>query len=75
MAQLTIEVNAVVTGIRIDVTARRLLCEGVLQNTATGETVRSFREDVTDSLSPAMKANLTALVTRAQTWADNKMVP
>lgn len=74
--QVTLNVNGVLTGIRIaagDVsTPPRLTLEGVQQDVATGQTVAAFSEDVTDLLTPAEKGRLTAIVTRAQAWIDAK---
>jgi len=69
---VTITVQAVVTGIRIDAKAGTLTIDGVQQDVATGATVRSFSEDVTPLLTPAQLAHVTAIVTRAQAWADAK---
>ena len=67
--QITLNVSAVVTGIRISA-AGRITIDGVLQDTTTGATVRSFSEDVTDQLTPTQLAHVTAIVQRAQQWAD-----
>jgi hypothetical protein len=71
--QLTVDVDGIVTGIRIEATTPpRMIVEGVLQDTLTKATVKSFSEDVTDILPPAAKTAVQTLVTRAQAWIDSK---
>lgn len=75
MKTVQIDINGVVTGIRIDAADQanpRLILEGVQQDAATGATVRSFSEDVTSQLNPTQKSRITGIVTQAQAWIDAK---
>ena len=76
MSQITIDVQPVITDIRIDTRTDppRLVFSGVLRDTTTGETIRTFHEDVTGSLTQAHVDRVAALAARAQQWAAAKAV-
>jgi len=73
MAQITLDVEAKVTSIQINTDGPRLVLQGVLRDTVTGDTFRGFSEDVTDVLTPTQMARVVAIATQAQAWADDRL--
>jgi hypothetical protein len=70
--QVSLDVDAKLTGIHISPSdPPRLILMGEWR-LSDGGRVRTFQEDVTDSLSDAQRTTLAALVNRAQTWLANR---
>ena len=70
--QRTIQVEGVVTGIRLDPVAMRVLVDGIVRQVGSNGAMASYTEDVTSLLSPADAAAALALVASAQVWIDSK---
>lgn len=75
MAQITLDVEAVLTGINIDPNGPRLFLRGFLREVGQPDSppIREFYEDVTGLLTAQQLTYIEAIVTRAQAWLASKV--
>lgn len=74
MPQLTMTVTPQLTNVVIDPNGPRLILQGTYTESGETRPVRSFSEDVTDSLTPTQLGYIQAIANRAQQWLDNRTV-
>lgn len=76
-AQVTVTMESVLTGIRLDPVNRRVLVDGYIRVQVGAEAswarLESFSEDVTPLMSPEQVTAALLLVAGAQAWIDSKL--